>query len=42
MLPSYTEEKITHLLPLALLLVLHTRSNTDSNNLVELNNFSTA
>ena len=32
--PSYTGKNITHLLPLALLLVLHTRNNTDGNKLV--------
>ena len=32
--PSYTEKNITRLLPLALLLVLHTHNNTDSNKLV--------
>ena len=31
---SYTEKNITRSLPLALLLVLHTRNNTDSNKLV--------
>ena len=29
--PSYTRKNITHLLPLALLLMLHPRNNTDSN-----------
>ena len=33
MVPSYTGKKVTLLLPLALLLVLHTRNNTDSNKL---------
>ena len=32
--PSYTGKNITHLLPLALLLVLHTRNNTDGNKLM--------
>ena len=32
--PSYTEKNITRLLPLALLLMLHTRNNTDGNKLV--------
>ena len=32
--PSYTGENITRLLPLALLLVLRTRNNTDGNKLV--------
>ena len=32
--PSYTGKNITHLLPLALLLVLRTRNNTDGNKLV--------
>ena len=32
--PSYTRKNVTRLLPLALLLVLHTRSNTDGNKLV--------
>ena len=32
--PSYTRRNITRLLPLALLLVLHTRNNTDGNKLV--------
>ena len=32
--PSYTGKNITRLLPLALLLVLHTRNNTDGNKLV--------
>ena len=32
--PSYTGENITRLLPLALLLVLHTRNNTDGNKVV--------
>ena len=32
--PSYTGKKITHLLPLALLLVLHTHNNTDGNKLM--------
>ena len=32
--PSYTRKNITHLLPLALLFVLYTRNNTDSNKLV--------
>ena len=32
--PSYTEKNVTCLLPLALLLVLHTHNNTDSNKLV--------
>ena len=32
--PSYTEKNITRLLPLALLLVLHTHNNTDSNKLM--------
>ena len=32
--PSYTGINITRLLPLALLLVLHTRNNTDGNKLV--------
>ena len=32
--PSYTRKSITHLLPLALLLVLHTRNNTDGNKFV--------
>ena len=34
MLPSYTRKNITCLLPLALLLVLHTRNSTDGNKLV--------
>ena len=32
--PSYTGKNITHLLPLALLLMLHTRNNTDGYKLV--------
>ena len=32
--PSYTRKNITHLLPLALLLMLHTRNNTDGYKLV--------
>ena len=32
--PSYTGKNITRLLPLALLLVLRTRNNTDGNKLV--------
>ena len=32
--PSYTRKNITRLLSLALLLMLHTRNNTDSNKLV--------
>ena len=32
--PSYTGKNITHLLPLALLLMLHTHNNTDGNKLV--------
>ena len=32
--PSYTGKNITHLLPVALLLMLCTRNNTDSNKLV--------
>ena len=32
--PSYTGKNITRLLPLASLLVLHTRNNTDGNKLV--------
>ena len=32
--PSYTGKNITSLLPLALLLVLRTRNNTDSNKLM--------
>ena len=32
--PSYTGKNITHVLPLALLLVLCTRNNTDGNKLV--------
>ena len=32
--PSYTVKNITRLLPLALLLVLHTRNNTDGNKLI--------
>ena len=32
--PSYTGKNITHLLPLALLLMLRTHSNTDGNKLV--------
>ena len=32
--PSYTRKNITCLLPLALLLVLHTRNNTDGNKLM--------
>ena len=32
--PSYTRKNITRFLPLALLLVLHTRNNTDGNKLV--------
>ena len=32
--PSYAEKNITSLFPLALLLVLHTRNNTDGNKLV--------
>ena len=32
--PSYTTKKITHLLPLALLLMLRTHNNIDSNKLV--------
>ena len=32
--PSYIGKYITHLLPLALLLVLHIRNNTDGNKLV--------
>ena len=32
--PSYTRKNITRLLPLALLLVLRTRNNTDGNKLV--------
>ena len=31
---NYTEKNITHLLPLALLLMLHTHNNTDGNKLV--------
>ena len=34
MVPSYTGKNITSLLRLALLLVLHTRNNTDGNKLV--------
>ena len=32
--PNYTEKIIIRLLPLALLLMLHTRNNTDGNKLV--------